>query len=88
MSAGIEGTAYLYTSERTVGKVSAVFACKWNTLCDTLVDDGSTDLCETVDVRFAASVVTALDGVVEETIDCIIVILVVLGSIDTTLSGN
>ena len=88
MSAGIEGTAHLNTAERTVGQVSAVFTGKRNSLCYALVDDGGAHFGQAIDIGFAGTVVTTLDGVVEKTVNGIIVILVVLGSVDTTLCGN
>ena len=88
LSPCIESTAYLHTTERTVGKISAVFPCERNTLSYALVNDGCADFCETIDIGFSASVVTTFDGVVEETIDRVIVVLIVLGCIDTTLSRN
>ena len=69
LSAGVEGTANLRTSKRTVGEKSAIFPCERNSLCDTLVDDVVADLSQTIDIGFAAAVVTSLDCVVEQTID-------------------
>ena len=88
LSPGIERTAYLNTSERTVGKVAAVLTGERNTLGDALVDNGRADLGETIDIRLTAAVITSLDRVVEETIDSVIVILIVLSGVDTTLSGD
>ena len=88
LSAGIEGTAHLNTAERTVGQVSAVFTGKRNSLCYALVDNRRTHLCQTVNVGFTGTIVTAFDGVVEKTINGVIVVLVILGSVDTTLRGN
>lgn len=88
LSPCIESTAYLHTTERTVCKISAVFPCERNTLSYALVNDGCAYFCETIDIGFSASVVTTFDGVIEETIDRVIVVLIVLGCIDTTLSRN
>ena len=68
LSAGIEGTTYLNTTERTVGKVSAVFSGERNTLSYALVNDSGTDFCKPI--------------------HRVIVILIVLGSIDTALSRD
>ena len=51
LSAGIEGTTNLRTSERTVGEKSAVFSCKRYTLCHALVNDVVAHLCKTIDIR-------------------------------------
>ena len=88
LSTGVERTAYLNTSERTVGQVATVLTGERNTLGDALVDNGRADLGETIDIRLTAAVVTSFDRVVEETIDSVIVILIVLSGIDTTLSGD
>ena len=88
LSASVECTAYLHAAEGTVGKVSAIFPRKRNTLGDTLVNDRSTHFCETVHVCFAAAVVTSLDGIIEKAVDGVIVVLVILGSVDTSLCGN
>ena len=88
MSAGIEGTADLYTSERTVGKISAVFPGKGNALGNALVDYGSTYLGKTVDIGLTAAVIASLDGIVEKPVNRVIVILIVLGSVYTSLSRN
>ena len=88
LSTGVERTAYLNTSERTVGQVAAVLTGERNTLGDALVDNGRADFGETIDIRLTAAVVTSFDRVVEETIDSVIVILIVLSGIDTTLGGD
>ena len=88
LSAGIESTAYLNTTERTVGKVSAVFSGERNTLSYALVNDSGTDFCKTIDVSLSTTIVTTFNGIVEKTIHRVIVILIVLGSIDTALSRD
>ena len=88
LSAGVEGTAHLHATEGTVGQVSAVFTGKRNTLCHALVDNGGTYLCQTIHVGFAGTIVTTFDGVVEQTVNGVVVVLVVFGSVDTTLGGD
>ena len=88
LTAGIEGTADLHATEGTVGKVSAVFTGERNTLGHALVDDGCTYLCQTIDIGLAGTIVTTFDGIVEEPVHRVIVVLVVLGSIDTTLGRD
>ena len=88
LSAGIECTAYLHASERTVGKISAVFPGERNALGYALVNDGCADLCKTIDISLPCTVVATLDGVIEETVNRVIVILIVLCGIDTSLGGD
>ena len=88
MSSGIECTAYLHTTERTVGEISAILSCKRNSLRNALVNDSGADFSKTIDVSLSTTIVTTLDGIVEKTVDRVIVILVVLRSIDTTLCCN
>ena len=88
LSTSIEGTADLRTSKRTVGEKSAVFPCKRNTLCNALVNDVVADLSKTINVCLTCTVVSSLDCIIEETINRVIVVLVVLSSVDTTLCCN
>ena len=88
LAAGVERTRYLSTAERTVGQQTAVVAGKRNTLSYALVDDVVRHLGQTIDVRLAGAVVTALDRIVEQTEDGVVVVLIVLGSVDTALSGD
>ena len=85
---GVERTAHLCATERTVGQHAAIFASEGNTLCDALVDDGVRHFGETIDVGFASAVVTALHRIVEKAINRVTVVLIVLGGVDTTLSRN
>ena len=88
LSAGVESTGYLDTSEGAVCKVSAVFTGERNALGYALVYDGRAYLSETVYVSLAAAVVTSLDSIVEETVNRVIVVLVVLCCIYTSLGRN
>ena len=88
LTAGVESTRNLSATERAVGEESAVLASEGNTLSYALVDDVVRDLGEAVDVGLTSAIVAALDGVVEETVDRVAIVLVVLGSIDTALSSD
>ena len=68
LALGVERTANLSATERTVGEQTAVFASERHTLSHTLVDDIVRHLGKTVDVGFACAIVAALDGVIEKTI--------------------
>ena len=88
LAAGIEGTRYLRAAERTVGEQPAVVACERHALCDALVDDIVGNFRQTIDIRFTSTVVAALDGVVKEPEDGVVVVLIVLRSVDTALRGD
>ena len=88
LTAGIEGTRYLRTTERTVSQQTAVLASERYTLRYALVDDEVRNLGQTIYVGLTGTVVTTLDRVVEEAIYRVVVVLVVLGCIDTALCGN
>ncbi len=85
LSLGIEGTAHLSTTERTVGEHAAILTCERHSLCHTLVDDIVRHLCQTVNICLASTVVTTLDSVVEQTINRVTVVLIVLCCVDTSL---
>ena len=82
----IERTAYLSTTERTVCQHAAILTSKGYTLCHALVDDVVRHLCQTIDVGFASTIVTAFHCIIEEAINRVAIVLIVLGCIDTTLS--
>ncbi len=85
LAACVEGAAHLSPAERAVCEKSAVFPRERNTLRDTLVDDVVADLRKTIDVCLTATVVTAFDCIVEQTVDGVVVVLIVLCGIDTSL---
>ena len=68
LTAGIKGPANQNSSERTVGEGSAVFACKWNSLGHTLVDDIWGDFSQAVNISFTGSVIATLDGIIEKAV--------------------
>ena len=84
----VERTGHLHTTEGAVVEEAAVLAGEGNALRDALVDDVGADLGEAVDVILTGAVVAALDRVVEETVDGVVVVAVVLRGVDTTLRGD
>ena len=84
----VERTGHLHTTEGAVVEEAAVLAGEGDALRDALVDDVGADLGEAVDVVLASAVVAALDRVVEETVDGVVVVAVVLRGVDTTLRGD
>ena len=86
LAAGVESTAHLHAAERTVGQVSAVLACERDTLGNALVDNIVTNLRQTVNVSLAGAVVATLNRIVEKAVNRVVVVLVILGSVDTSLS--
>ena len=85
---GIEGAAYLCTTERAVVEQSAVVAGERYALGHALVDDGTTDLCQAVHIGLTGAVVSAFDGVAEEAFYAVAVVLVVFCCVDAALGGN
>ena len=88
LTASIECTRDLGAAEGAVGEESAVVAREGDALGDALVDDEGADFSETVNVRFASAEIAALDRIVEETIDGVVVVLIVFRSVDTALRGD
>ena len=84
----VERTGHLHATEGAVVEEAAVLAGEGDALRDALVDDVGADLGEAVDVVLTSAVVAALDRVVEETVDGVVVVAVVLRGVDTTLSGD
>ena len=55
---------------------------------DALVDDVDADLRQAIDVGFAGAEVAAFDGVVEEPIDAVAVVLIIFRGVDAALRGD
>src|SRR5208337_2921268 len=88
LAAGVKRAGDLGAAERAVVEEAAVLACEGHALCDALVDDIHADLRQAVDVGFAGAEVAALDGVVEEPVNAVAVIVIVLGGVDAALCGD
>ena len=88
LATGVEGTAHLRTTEGAVVQKAAVVAGERHALRDTLVDDVAADLGQTVDVSLAGAIVATLDGVLEQTLHAVAIVLIVLGGVDTALGGD
>ena len=88
LALGVECAGHLRAAERTVGQQASVFAGERHTLGDTLVDDVARHFGQAVDVGLAGAEVATLDGVVEEAVNRVTVVLVILGGVDTTLCGD
>ena len=88
LAAGVERARDLRAAERAVGKGAAVFAGEGNSLGYTLIDDVDAVLRQAVDVGLAGAEVSAFDGVVEEAVDAVAVILIVLGGVDAALGSD
>ncbi len=84
----VERARHLGPAEGSVVEQSAVLAGEGNALGHALIDDIDAQLREPVHVRFARPVIAALDGVVEQAVDAVAVVLVVLGGVDTALRGD
>jgi hypothetical protein len=88
LSTAVEGAGQLCATEGAVGQRATVFAGKWDSLGNALIDDVVGDLSKAVNICFAGSIVTALDGVVKQPPDAVAVVGVVFGGVDTTLSSD
>ncbi len=88
LAAGVERAGDLHAAERAVVEQAAVLTGERDALRDALVDDVRADLGQSVDVRLPRAVVAALDGVVEQPVDGVAVLLVVLGRVDAALGGD
>jgi hypothetical protein len=85
---GVERAGDLGAAEAAVVEQPAVLAGKRDPLRRALVDDVDAQLCQPVHVRFARSVVAALDRVVEQPVDAVAVVGVVLRRVDAALGGD
>ena len=84
----VERTGNLSTTEGTISKKSTVVAAERNALSHALVNNQIRVFSETMHVRFTSAEVTALHGIVEETINGVTVVRIVLSSVDTALCSN
>ncbi|CAB5027103.1 unannotated protein [freshwater metagenome] len=84
----VERARYLCAAEGAVVEAAAVFAGEWHALRDGLVDDVHRYLGQPVHVGLAGAVVAALDGVVEQPVHAVAVVLVVLCAVDAALRGD
>ena len=57
-------------------------------MSNTLVNNVAADLRETVNVGFPGAKIAAFDGVVEQAINAVTIVLVILRRIDSALGGN
>ena len=85
LAAGVERARHLRAAERPVVEQAAVLARERHALRHALVDDVHAQLGQAVDVGFARPVVAALDGVVEQAVHAVAVVLVVLRRVDAAL---
>src|SRR5690606_27158231 len=88
LAPGVEGAGHLGATEGPVVEEAAVLAGERDALGGGLVDDVQRQLGEAVDVGLTAAVVPALDGVVEEPVDRVAVVVIVLGGVDPALGGD
>ena len=88
LSARVERSRHLRAAERAVVEQPAVFARERHPLRHALIDDVDAQLREAIDVRFARPIVAAFDGVVEEAVHAVAVVLVILRGVDAALRGD
>ena len=87
LTSGVEGPGDERTAEGAIGERATILTGKGDTHSHTLIDNISRDLSETMDISLTRAVVTTLDGIVEEAVDRVTIVLVILRCIDTSLSG-
>ena len=88
LTLGVERAGDLRSAEGAVGEEAAVLARERHALGHALVDDVVRHLREAIYVGLAGAVVAALDGVIEEAVYGVAVVLIVLGGVYATLRGN
>ena len=88
LAPGIERAGYLGPAEGAVVEQPAVLPSEGHALGGGLVDDVHRHLGQAVHVGLPGPVVAPLDGVVEQPVNAVAVVLVVLGRIDAALGGN
>jgi hypothetical protein len=85
LAASVESAFDLGSAERAIVEEAAVFAGEGNALGDALVDDLIGDLGKAVDVGFAGAEIASFDGVVEETVDGVAIVLIIFGGVNSAL---
>ena len=88
LAAAVESTLQLRTTEGAVVEQTAVFATEGHALGHALVDDVAGHLGQAIHIGLTSAEVATLHGVVEQTVHGVTVVLVVVGSVDTTLSSD
>src|SRR5207248_4745358 len=72
----------------SVGEQAAILPGERHSLRHALIDYTNAQLGEPIDVCFARAKVAALDGIVEQPIDAVAIVLVVLRRVDAALGGD
>jgi hypothetical protein len=85
LAARVERPRHLRAAKRSVVELAAVLTRERHTLRNTLVDDVDAQLRQPVDVGLACAVVAAFDGVVEQPLHAVAVVLIVLRGVDAAL---
>ena len=88
LPARVKRAGYLRAAEGPIVEQPAVLAGERHALRDALIDDADARLRQAVDVGLARAIVSALDGVVEQPLNAVAVVLVVLRGVDAPLSRN
>ena len=88
LAAGVEGPGDLGSAEGPVGEIPAVLPAEGHAQGHALVNDRVGDLGQPVDVGFPGAEIAPLDGVVEEAVHAVAVVLVVLGGVDPSLGRD
>ena len=85
---GIKGATYLCTPKGTVRQQTPIFTGKGDSLGHALVNNIYTVLSKTMNIGLTGTEISALDCVIEKTVHTVPIVLVILGTVDSTLSGD
>ena len=88
LAAGVKRAGNLRAAEGAVVQQAAVFSGKGHALRHALIDDGTRDLGEAIDVCLARAEVAALDRVIVEAADRVAVVLVIFRGVDAALGRD
>src|SRR5262249_29370400 len=88
LPARIKCAGNLGATKRAIRKHAAIFARKWHTLRNALIDDVYANLRKAINICFTRAVVTAFDGVIKESINAVSIVLIILCRVNSTLRGN
>src|SRR5262249_32784273 len=73
---------------RPIIEVARILAREGDALRHALIDNIQADLRQAIDVTFAGAEVAAFDGVIEQAINAVAVIVIILGGVNAALRGD
>jgi hypothetical protein len=88
LATGVEGAGDLRTSKRSIVEQAAVLTREGHALRHALINDVDAHFRQAIDICLTRTEVSALDRVMEKTVDAVTVIAIILGRIDAPLRSN